>query len=90
MITWLSFLIIIQKIHPCSSIVIQESTKTTFALQLPQMKIYQETKRRQGVVGGSITVNRFNSKLSNEMNLVFVLYSRLATEITTTVSLRRA
>lgn len=51
MIMWLSFLIIIQKIHPYSSIVIQYSTKTTFALQLPQMKIYQETKKKAGSCG---------------------------------------
>lgn len=35
-------------------------------------------------MGSSITVNWFNSKLSNEINLVFVVYFRLVTPITNT------
>lgn len=68
----------------CSSITVQVSTQNTFTLQLSQMKIYQEKKRGWRTVGGSITVNRFNSKLLNEINLVFVVYSRLATPNTNT------
>lgn len=70
-----------------SSIAIQLSTENTFTPQPSEMKIYQETKRRWGTVGGSITVKIFNSKLSNEINLVFVVYSRLTAAITNTFCL---
>lgn len=70
MMLWLSFLN--SKTKSCSRIAVQLSTENISTLQLSQMKIHQETKRRWRTVGGSFTVNRLNSKLLNEINLVFV------------------